>query len=129
MKNISFSTKSRKRRYSSEIIETEAYDWQSASHLPRHICVPETRSHRDRHNPSRINYAPRACQLEAEGQEQVNLAVNILKYQLGDNTFRQKHSENILHNLKYRLQIAKSQGNNQLLDILQDEYQQLETSI
>ena len=117
----------------SEIVETEISDWQSDRHLPRHLSVPETQSHRGRYdlgkNLAKTNYLPRVCRLNSERQNRASLAVDILKYQLGDRVSQQKHLENLRHNLERRLQVAKSQGNSELLNILQDEYEQLKTSV
>lgn len=129
MKNIFPYAKPRKYKHCSEIVETEFSDWQSKTYLPRHMSAPETKSHRGKRNANRIGNMPKVCHIELARQNQANLAVNILKYQLSDCPSRQKHLENLRHNLEHRLQVAKSQGNSQLLDILQDEYQQLKTSI
>ena len=128
MKNIFSHSKSQKHKYQREIIKTEISDWQSKNKLPRHISAPETESHRGGYNPSKINYAPRLCEINPKKPDRVNLAINIIKYQLRDRTARQKHLENLRSNLNYRLQVAKSQKNERLLNILQDEYKQLETS-
>lgn len=133
MKNIFSHRNLRECRSKLDLVETEIGDWQSKRNLPRHIAVPETQSHRGRSNLDRsfdrANYIPRVCRIDLERQERANVAVSILKYQLGDRTARQKHLENLRHNLEHRLQVAKSQGNSQLLNALQDEYEQLEISV
>ena len=130
MKNISLS--SRTRGYKPEIIETEIGDWKSRHTLLRHMSVPETKSHRGR-NVGNTDYAPRTCQINADEQNQAkiaaNIALGILQYQLSDRSAQQKHLENVYSKLEHRLQVAKSQGNSQLLNILQNEYRELETNI
>ena len=61
-------------------------------------------------------------------QTTTNLPLNILRYQLSDRQAKQKHLNNIRQNLNRRLQVAKAQRNKQLINILQEEYQQLESS-
>ena len=129
MKNIFPYTKPRKYKHCLEIVETEISDWQSKTYLPRHMSAPETKSHRDRRSANRISNMPKICHIELERQNNANLAVDILQYQISDCSSRQKHLKNLRHNLERRLQVAKSQGNSQLLHLLQAEYQQLETSI
>lgn len=120
----------RRYKHHSEIIETEISDWRSQTYLPRHMFVPETKSHRGRHNLGKIDrLPPRICHIEPAGKKNTNLAVNILKYQLSDRASQQKHLENLRRNLEHRLQVAKSQGNSQLLNLLQEEYRQLKTAI
>ena len=41
---------------------------------------------------------------------------------------QKQHLENLRTNLERRLQVAKSQGNTQLVNILQNEYKQLSNS-
>ena len=124
MKNISFYSQSRRYKYQSEIIETEISDWNSRHYLPRHISVPQTQSHRER-DLRTIDHVPRVCRIDSNNQNGTNLAVDILKYQLSDRASQEKHLENVCSNLQRRLLVAESQGNNQLIDILQDEYNQL----
>ena len=130
MKSIFTSSKSRGYRYQSEIIETEISDWQSSHSLPHHRSILETKSHRNRYpNFNPINYVPRVCRINPKPEDQINTAIDILKYQLSDRDSRQKHLENVRFSLQHRLQVARATGNNQLIDILQAESQQLETSI
>ncbi len=129
MKNISSYPKPRGRKHQLEIWEREISDWQSIHHLPLHISAPEIKSHRGGRNLGKISHAPRVCQINAGRENGADLAVDILRYQLGDRVAQQKHLENVRRNLEHRSQVAESQGNKQLLNILQDEYRQLETSI
>ena len=129
MKNILSHIKPRGYKYKLDIIETEICDWQSRTYLPCHISALEIMSHRGGHNLGKTNYVPKVCCIEIEKQSNANTAANILRYQISDRASQQKHLENLLHNLERRLQVAKSQGNRQLLDILLKEYKQLETSI
>lgn len=124
MNNI-FPYPIKKRDYHSEIIEAEITDWRSKHRLPRHISAVESKPHRGGHNLSRINYLPKVCQINTNGQTKANPALDILKYQLSDRISQQKHLENLRYNLQHRLQVAKAQGNNHLVNILQDEYKQL----
>ena len=128
MKSRSSSSRYRDDRQRTEIVETEISDWYSIHHLPRHLSTFETKSHRGRHNLCQVNYVPKACQTDTAEATKINL-INILKYQLGDNALKQKHIENVRLNLEHRLQMAKATGNNQLVDLLQDEYKQLKASI
>ena len=111
-------------------MEAEITDWHRKHRLPRHISALETKSHRDRHslNSSRIDCLPKVCQINTDEQKTANLALDILKYQLSDRIAQQKHLENIRSNLQHRLEVATAQGNQYLINILKDEYQQLETS-
>lgn len=94
----------------------------------RHISQWETKSHRN--SLTQFGYAPRVCQLSTyKTQTTTNLPLNILRYQLSDRQAKQKHFDNIRQNLNRRLQIAKAEKNSQLINILQEEYRQLETSI
>ena len=129
MKNILSHIKPRGYKYKLDIVETEISDWQSRIYLPHHISAPETKSHRVKGEVGTINHLPKICRIESEKQNNDNIAVNVLKYQLSDRTSRKKHFENLRHNLEHRLQVAKSQGDSRLLDILQDEYKQLEINV
>jgi hypothetical protein len=128
MKNI-FAQPKLRGKYQSEIVETEITDWYSQHNLPRYISAPETKSYQGGHNLGKIDYTVRVCHVNAGKPTKTDLAWNILKYQLSDRASQQKHLENVRSNLEHRLQVAKTTGNNQLVNILQDEYRQLETSI
>lgn len=126
MKHISPYPQQAKGKYKSEIINSEITDWSEGHRqLPRHISVPEIKSHRGRYNLNRIDYAPRVCRIDTYKPSTTNFALDILKYQLSDRAAQQKHLENLRSNLQRRLQAAQAKGDSQLINILQDEYQQL----
>ncbi len=129
MKNLScYSTISR-REYQL-VVETETTGCHYRPKLPRHILSIESQSHRGQSsNIEQINYVPRAFLVKPSQAEKASFALNILKYQLSDRYAQQKHLENLLCNLQHRLRVAKNQGNNQLVSILQEEFRQLETSV
>lgn len=94
----------------------------------RHISQWETKSHRN--SLKQFSYAPKVCQMSTyKTQTTTNLPLNILRYQFSDRQAKQKHLNNIRQNLNRRLEVAKAQRNKQLINILQKEYQQLETSV
>ena len=130
MKNIFSASKLTKPKSPSEIIESEITDWYSRHTLPRHMSVLETKSHRGGlGNLDKRNHVPKECRLDADRQQETNLALDILKYQLSDRAAKQKHLENVRANLERRLKVAKAQGNRQLVHILQDEYRQLKNNV
>ena len=94
--------------------------------LPRHLPRLATKSHRGIGSTSSNKVTPKVCQIGAS-QRQTNLAWNILNYQLGDRAIVQKHWENVRFNLEHRLEKANSQGDWELVGILQAEYKQLTT--
>lgn len=128
MKHLSPFSQSRKPKYQSEIIDSEITNWHQDISLPRHISAPSTKSHRVRSRFYEVRYAPKVCQLDLDESKKANLALDILKYQLKDRTSQKQHLENLRTNLERRLQVAKSQGNTQLVNILQNEYKQLSNS-
>ena len=93
----------------------------------RHISQWETKSHRNRLN--QFSYAPKVCQISTyKTQTTTNLPLNILRYQLSDRQAKQNHLNNIRQNLNRRLQVSRAQRNEKLINIVQEEYQQLESS-
>ncbi|MBE9047118.1 hypothetical protein IQ255_22415 [Pleurocapsales cyanobacterium LEGE 10410] len=127
-----------------EIINTEI-DRYREHKLPRHISPQEIKSHRGEQYPSwnkNSSSLPTFNQLKDDMSKRAmmstshslrrakatNLALDILKYQLSDRQSRQKHLENTHRNLERRLQVAKARGNDWLVQILQEEFKQLETS-
>lgn len=129
MKSRSHCAGYRKKKFPLEIIETEIADSHSKPKLPRHISQMESTSHRGGANLGKIDYIPRICQIDPYRAKIVNLAVDILKYQLGDRQVKQKHLANVRCDLERRLQVAKARGNQQLINILNEEFKQLEASI
>ena len=125
MTNLSVFSR-HKKKYPYETIA----NGHSSQQLPRHISAPSTQSHRgianfDKHH---CIYQPRVCAIDACKSQQTSVTTDLSKYQLNDRVAIEKHRRNLIANLKYRLQIAQAKGNSQLIDILQDEYRQLETS-
>lgn len=129
MKNIFQHSETRGSRYHLEIVETEITDWQSRHNSPSHLSAPESLSHRSNSNWGKIDSAPKSCRLNLEIGDKMNAAVSILRYQLSDRTVRAKHLASIQAKLGHRLQVAKSQGDAELIGILQAENKQLETSV
>ena len=129
MKNLSCYSTSSRREYQL-VVETETTGCHHRLKLPRHILSIESQSHRGQSSSiEQINYVPRAFLVKPYQAEKANFALDILKYQLSDRHTQQKHLENLLCNLQHRLRVAKNQGNNQLVSILQEEFRQLETSV
>jgi hypothetical protein len=129
MENLSDYFQQQSQKYPVEIIATEVSDCQPRYKLPRHICQPETKSHRGQTKIGQMNHNPRICKIEPNPTATGHLAWDILRYQLSDRQAKQKHLENVRSNLERRLQVAEAQGNNQLVKILRDEFKQLETSV
>jgi hypothetical protein len=127
MENSFNYSQQRNSQYPIEIIATEVTDWHSKHKLPRHIYQLESKPHRGQSQIGQINHKPRICKLEPNPTSTGHLAWDILRYQLSDRQAKQKHLENVRSNLERRLQVAKAQGNNQLVKILRDEFRQLET--
>ena len=97
---------------------------QEKPKLPRHISSLESRSY-NRSNLSKVQKLS-ACPLSQESP--TNVAWDILKYQLSDRPSRQKHLANLQSNLEHRLSVARVQGNEKLVQILQEESRQLRNS-
>jgi hypothetical protein len=118
-----------------EITETEItgiYNRHQRKYpYPRHIVQVESPSHRGIKNTvNRIAVLPKSCNLKpAQGTPEVNGAVSILQYQLSDRASRQNHLDNMRRSLQRRLHAAEASGDQQLLDLLNDEFNQLKTSV
>ncbi len=94
---------------------------------PRHINPRVSRNHRSYGAIFHSNISsPKTCAISHVGS--VENALSILQYQLQDETAKKAHLENIKINLERRLQAAKAQGNNYLVDLLQKESRELEFS-
>ena len=91
--------------------------------LPRHISSLESRSY-DRSYSNKVKTLS-TCPLF---QSPTNAAWDILKYQLSDRHLKQKHLANLQSNLERRLLVARLQNNKQLIEILQEEFRQLQNS-
>ena len=128
MKHISRYSPTKARKYLLPEIATEITFHPHQHSLPRHISRVETKSHRGASCQS-INYVPKVCHVPLSQEQHSSQAFDILKYQLRDRSIQEKHLENVRCDLQRRLQKAIDRGNTQLIDILQDEYKQLETSI
>jgi len=101
------------------------------SGYPRHMSVPSVQSHRNSQlMVERNRTLPKTCQLtksQAENQVNACIALNILCYQLNDHQAKQTHLANVRGSLERRLQAAKVSGNDHLLALLQQEWQQIES--
>lgn len=123
-----------------EVREKDILDWNKPECMasfrrqnhkypyPRHISQLESLSHRGYSNGiSSVSSLPQTCALKTASEKQeVNLAVEILKYQLSDREAKQAHLNSVRRNLQRRLQVAKNNGNNRLVNLLQQEYQELQ---
>lgn len=130
MLNLSpYSSNNRPHSFYDEAIAGETFYQQKKLKLPRHISSLESKT-RVNSNLDEINHKSVICltNLDSDSVEAIDLAVSILKYQLKDRASKQKHLENVRCNLRHRLQVAQVQGNSQLVDILQEEFRQLEAS-
>ncbi len=118
------------KRYS-ETIDLEIPSGKREQKLPRHISCLESKNYRQSGHLNQAIQLRTSCltNLAVHKAEEMNLAVNILKYQLNDHASKQKHLENVRCKLQYRLEVAKATKNSQLVSILQEEFRQLETSL
>jgi hypothetical protein len=98
--------------------------------LPRHISSLES-PHRIRAIKTHLRQAPKKCPLDQNASPVVasNQAIDMLRDQLQDTVFAEKYLANVRRNLQYRLEVAQSEENCQLVTILQEEVKQLEASI
>ena len=108
------------KKYPFEAMGTEVTNLQKKLQLPHHISSLESRSY-NRSNSSKRQIL--ACPLSQESP--TNVAWDILKYQLSDRPSQQKHLANLQSNLEHRLSVARVQGNERLVQILQEESRQL----
>lgn len=90
---------------------------------PRHLRSRESQFHR---SPGAIFHdglaKPKTCRISCNPSE----ALNILKYQLIDQQVKKAHLENARRNLNRRLKKAQARGDQQLINLLNQESQQLE---
>jgi len=126
MKNLFHSSISNNSKYCSSLVELGVPS-NNQRRAPRHISSPETNSHRGQSAFVRIDYTPKVCRIKPAPE--LNVAVDILRYQLSDRATKQKHLENVRCNLRHRLEVAKAKGNKQLVSMIQAEYGELEPSI
>ena len=100
---------------------------------PRHIASVSAKSHRNgRQTTHQTRFLPKTCQLEKSQPavaKEINIALEVLRYQLNDKQAKQIHLENVRNNLEKRLQAAKASGNYNLVALLQKESQQLEMNV
>ena len=110
-------------KYSSEMTG-EVTNLHQKHKLPCHISSLESSSY----NRSHLNKLQTlsACPLVSASPTS-NAAWNILKYQLSRPS-QQKHLANLQSNLEHRLSVARVQGNERLIQILQEESRQLQNS-
>ena len=131
MLNLSSTGNYKIKQPHAEKIEMTMLNQELKPKLPRHISCLETTSYSQSARSNAAVHQPLKCPLNRDPsqREATNLAVNILKYQLKDYAAQQKHLANLLHNLKYRLQVANAKGNRELVDLLQKEFTELATKI
>lgn len=98
--------------------------------LPRHISVLESPTH-SRKVCQSLFHTVRQCPLKQQHKsaEAINLAVNILRYQLQDSVSQSQHLNNLRSNLQHRLEVAQAEKNERLITMLRSELKQLEASI
>ena len=131
MLNLSPYSDKKRNKPHSEKIGLEIANIQANPKLPRHISGLSSTKHRKIGKQEQASQMPTICSinLDADPAETINLAVNILKYQLNDRASKQKHVENVRRNLQHRLQAAQASENRELVSILQEEFRQLGTSV
>ncbi|MEM8720043.1 MAG: hypothetical protein AAGE84_12130 [Cyanobacteria bacterium P01_G01_bin.39] len=127
MLNLSPNRNNRLYQMRVEKIDLEINNRETKLRLPRHISCLENRSYSATSRSTITEKIPHACSLELDSNrvEAINLAVDIIKYQLHDRLCQQKHLENILVNLRHRIEVASATGNAQLVNILQQEFSEL----
>ena len=91
--------------------------------LPRHISSLESRTHNRSYSSKLQTFS--VCLPIFEDSPNSNVAWSILKYQLSRPSL-QKHLANLQSNLEHRLSVARVQGNERLVQILQEEFRQLQ---
>ena len=109
-------------KYSLEMVG-EVANLHQKPKLPRHISSLESGTY-NRSSLIKLQTLS-ACPLS---QSPTNAAWDILKYQLSDRHLEQKHLANLRSNLERRLSVARVQGNEKLIQILQEESRQLQNS-
>lgn len=131
MLNLSSYSDQERNQYHSEKIGLEIPNLQVNLKLPRHISGLSSKKHRKLGKQEQNSQIPKVCSinLDKDTAEAINLAVNILKYQLNDRASKQKHVENVRRNLQLRLRVAQDSEDQELVSILQEEFRQLGTSI
>ena len=109
-----------------EKIDLEINYLETRPRLPRHISCLENQTY-SKNRSIITDQIPQACSLNLDSNrvEAINLAVDIIKYQLHDRLSQQKHLENLLVNLKHRIKVARATGNSQLVNVLQQEFREL----
>jgi hypothetical protein len=130
MLNLSSYSNYQNYQEDSELSNPHASSWSEKLRLPRHINSLESPS-RNRAMKARLQQAPQQCPLAHETSPQLvsHQALKMLRYQLQDTAFVEKHLENVRRNLQYRLEVAQLEKNYQLVTILQEESRQLEASV
>ncbi len=131
MLNLSPYSDKKRNKYYSEKIGLEIANIEINPKLPRHISGLSSKKHREIGKQGQASQMPTVCSinLDPEPAETINLAVDILKYQLNDRASKQKHVENVRRNLQHRLQVAQASENRELMSILQEEFRQLEATV
>ena len=130
---------SRKKYESSNL---EITDGEIANRYQRQNCHPNYPRHMDRvslrshqigqHMTNPHLLLPKTCHLaksQPATEKELDVALEVLKYQLNDQKAKQTHLNNVRHSLEKRLQAAKMSGNYHLIALLYKESQQLEINI
>lgn len=131
MKNIS-CLQSQPQKSILEVREQDILDRHNGRNhkylYPRHISQLESPSHRGYGNRiTNAHFLPITCPINSpKEQQEVNMAVEILKYQLSDRKAKQIHLQSVRRNLDRRLQVAINDGNEHLVNQLHQEYQELQ---
>ena len=127
MLKSSRQTKDRRGKSGSEFNDyPPAFDLPTKPTLPRHISGLESWGHGKDSKRLLTVSTNRRCPLDAKlrAERATNLAVNILCYQL-ENSSQQQHWENLRRNLKHRLAAAVATKNEELVGMLEREFEQL----
>ena len=112
-----------------EITEFQITDSSNSqkNKYPSFINQKVSRNHRNYGAIFQSNLStPKTCSISKSNSPEA--ALNILQYQLKDTTAKKAHLENMKLNLERRLQSAKAQGNNYLVNLLQKESREIEFS-
>jgi hypothetical protein len=98
-------------------------------YYPRHIPHLQHKSHRQHRGCVNNSCSlPAICKLSVDRPplaEESDAIVSILQSQLKDEKAKQAHLDSVRRNLERRLQVAKASGNDRLIDLLKQEWQQL----
>ncbi|MEM8676191.1 MAG: hypothetical protein AAGF83_20345 [Cyanobacteria bacterium P01_G01_bin.67] len=127
MLNLSSANNRKIKHLYVEKIDLEIHNQEQKPKLPRHISSLENKSYYQSAHCLQASQIPNKCSLnpDSSGADRINLAVDILKYQLKDRASQQKHLKNLRDNIRHRLKVANAKGNRELADVLQKEFKEL----